>query len=149
MFQESYLESTNCKSNIVNGSTVRALYDANVKNDKQLDFKEGDTIVIEDVLPDDDFWMKGYLLKDPTKKGLVPRTFVKMDSKDQESLTKGSKCKACIDCKADEDDELSFKKGDIIIITEVITDDNGWIEGFLENDPSKCGIFPVSYVSPL
>ena len=144
------IESENSKPNIVNGTIVRAMYNANVKNNEQLDFKEGDTIAIQDVLPDDDFWMKGYLLKDPTKKGLVPRTFVKMDSRNQESLTKGSKCKACIDCKADEDDELSFKKGDIIVITEVITDDNGWIEGFLENDPlKKCGIFPVSYVSPL
>ena len=126
------------------------MYDAEVKNDDELEFKKGDTIVIENVLEDDDFWMKGYLLKDPTKKGLLPRSFVKTDNKAQESLTKGSKCQACDHCEADEDDELSFKKGDIIVITEVNTGENDWIEGFLENDPlKKHGIFPVSYVSPL
>ncbi|XP_075237348.1 arfGAP domain of ASAP isoform X2 [Lycorma delicatula] len=50
------------------------------------------------------------------------------------------RCKALYDCSADNEDELSFKAGDIIIVTSTSTEDDNWLEGALEKDPTKRGI---------
>ncbi|CAG9530450.1 unnamed protein product [Cercopithifilaria johnstoni] len=72
------------------------------------------------------------------------------------SLTRGNKerdyarrCRALYDCKADNSDELSFRQGDIIVITkEKITGENDtWMEGYLENNPLCKGIFPTTFVT--
>jgi len=51
------------------------------------------------------------------------------------------RARAQYDYDAEEDNELSFKEGDIIIITKI--DDSGWWEGSLG---SKTGMFPGNYV---
>ncbi|VDK66770.1 unnamed protein product [Onchocerca ochengi] len=72
------------------------------------------------------------------------------------SLTKENKqrdyirrCRALYDCKADNSDELSFRQGDIIVITkEKITGENDtWMEGYLENNPLCRGVFPTTFVT--
>ncbi|VBB26658.1 unnamed protein product [Acanthocheilonema viteae] len=72
------------------------------------------------------------------------------------SLTRGNKqrdsarrCRALYDCKADNSDELSFRQGDIIVITkEKITGENDtWMEGYLENNPLCKGVFPTTFVT--
>lgn len=57
--------------------------------------------------------------------------------------------RALYDCEADRDDELSFKVGDIIIVTNQQTDDDNWIEGALESDPEHTGMFPISFVEKI
>lgn len=57
--------------------------------------------------------------------------------------------RALYDCEADRDDELSFKVGDIIIVTNQQTDDDNWIEGALETDPGHTGMFPISFVEKI
>lgn len=59
------------------------------------------------------------------------------------------RCKALYDCVADNDDELSFYEGDIIIITNEHTDDENWMEGMLESKQDAVGMFPLSFVHML
>lgn len=59
------------------------------------------------------------------------------------------RCKALYDCSADNEDELSFHEGDIILVTSTSTEDENWMEGVLERDPSTRGMFPISFVHML
>uniref|UniRef100_T1HS89 Transaldolase n=1 Tax=Rhodnius prolixus TaxID=13249 RepID=T1HS89_RHOPR len=59
------------------------------------------------------------------------------------------RCRALYDCRADNEDELSFREGDIIIVTKSSTDDENWVEGALERDPTVKGVFPISFVHML
>ncbi|XP_022700658.1 arfGAP with SH3 domain, ANK repeat and PH domain-containing protein-like isoform X1 [Varroa jacobsoni] len=56
------------------------------------------------------------------------------------------RCRALYNCRADADDELSFKEGDIILITKEKTEDEDWMEGMLQNGNGKKALFPVSFV---
>ncbi|XP_076456923.1 arf-GAP with SH3 domain, ANK repeat and PH domain-containing protein 2-like [Babylonia areolata] len=57
------------------------------------------------------------------------------------------RCKALYDCEADNDDELTFKEGEIIIILEEVEEE--WWEGEVENNPKRRGLFPTSFVEML
>ena len=57
------------------------------------------------------------------------------------------RCQALYDCEADREDELSFSEGEVIVITRDTTEDEDWMEGFLERDPRRTlGLFPASFV---
>lgn len=53
------------------------------------------------------------------------------------------------DCEADNDDELTFEEGDVIVVINEETEDENWMEGYLLSDPTKRGLFPVSFVHML
>uniref|UniRef100_T1P7K5 SH3 domain protein n=1 Tax=Musca domestica TaxID=7370 RepID=T1P7K5_MUSDO len=59
------------------------------------------------------------------------------------------RCRALYDCSADNDDELEFKEGEVLIVLNERTDDENWMEGVIEGDPSRRGMFPVSFVHML
>ncbi|XP_076247741.1 arfGAP domain of ASAP isoform X4 [Calliopsis andreniformis] len=59
------------------------------------------------------------------------------------------RCRALYDCEADNEDELSFREGEIIIVTNEHTDDDNWMEGALERAPERRGMFPISFVHML
>ena len=59
------------------------------------------------------------------------------------------RCRALYDCEADNEDELTFEEGDIIIIMAEETEDDNWMEGILESDPDRRGLFPSSFVHML
>ncbi|GAB0092607.1 SH3 domain [Sergentomyia squamirostris] len=59
------------------------------------------------------------------------------------------RCRALYDCNADNDDELEFKEGEILIVLNEKTDDENWMEGEIEGDNSRRGMFPVSFVHML
>ena len=61
----------------------------------------------------------------------------------------GRKCRALYDCEADNEDELTFEEGDIIVVINENTEDENWMEGCLLTDPSRKGLFPVSFVHML
>jgi len=61
----------------------------------------------------------------------------------------GRKCRALYDCEADNEDELTFEEGDIIVVINENTEDENWMEGCLMTDPAKRGLFPVSFVHML
>ncbi|XP_033109132.1 arf-GAP with SH3 domain, ANK repeat and PH domain-containing protein 2-like isoform X3 [Anneissia japonica] len=54
--------------------------------------------------------------------------------------------KALYDCQADYDDELTFNDGEIIIV--IGEADKEWWIGEIEGEPTRRGVFPVSFVSP-
>ncbi|KAI8119052.1 ANK repeat and PH domain-containing protein 1, Arf-GAP with SH3 domain [Lucilia cuprina] len=53
------------------------------------------------------------------------------------------RCRALYDCSADNDDELEFKEGEILIVLNERTDDENWMEGVIEGDPTRRGMFPI------
>ena len=57
------------------------------------------------------------------------------------------RCKALFDCIADNEDELSFHEGEIIIVLKEEEDD--WWEGEIENEPKRRGLFPSTFVEVL
>lgn len=59
------------------------------------------------------------------------------------------RCRALYDCSADNDDELEFKEGEILIVLNERTDDENWMEGIIEGEPTRRGMFPVSFVHML
>lgn len=59
------------------------------------------------------------------------------------------RCRALYDCNADNDDELDFKEGEILIVLNERTDDDNWMEGCVEADVKRRGMFPVSFVHML
>uniref|UniRef100_A0A182J4U7 ArfGAP with SH3 domain, ANK repeat and PH domain-containing protein n=1 Tax=Anopheles atroparvus TaxID=41427 RepID=A0A182J4U7_ANOAO len=56
------------------------------------------------------------------------------------------RCRALYDCNADNDDELEFKEGEILVVLNERTDDENWMEGQIEGDGTRRGMFPVSFV---
>ncbi|XP_077207609.1 arf-GAP with SH3 domain, ANK repeat and PH domain-containing protein 1 isoform X2 [Paroedura picta] len=52
--------------------------------------------------------------------------------------------KSIYDCQADNDDELTFVEGEIIIVTG--EEDQEWWIGHIEGQPERRGVFPVSFV---
>jgi len=59
------------------------------------------------------------------------------------------RCRALYDCEADNEDELTFEEGDIIVIIAEETEDDNWMEGVLVSDPDRRGLFPASFVHML
>ncbi|NXM79651.1 ASAP1 protein, partial [Oenanthe oenanthe] len=52
--------------------------------------------------------------------------------------------KAVTDCKGDKARELTFSKGEVIVVTRE-EDEQIWV-GFIEGDGSRTGVFPASFV---
>uniref|UniRef100_A0A8C8BEH9 ArfGAP with SH3 domain, ankyrin repeat and PH domain 1 n=1 Tax=Otus sunia TaxID=257818 RepID=A0A8C8BEH9_9STRI len=52
--------------------------------------------------------------------------------------------KTIYDCQADNDDELTFVEGEVIIVTG--EEDQEWWIGHIEGQPERKGVFPVSFV---
>ncbi|EDW85580.2 uncharacterized protein Dwil_GK23159 [Drosophila willistoni] len=65
------------------------------------------------------------------------------------NLNAQRRCRALYDCVADNDDELEFKEGEILIVLNERTDDENWMEGIIEGQPERRGMFPVSFVHML
>ncbi|RDD38364.1 Arf-GAP with SH3 domain, ANK repeat and PH domain-containing protein 2 [Trichoplax sp. H2] len=55
--------------------------------------------------------------------------------------------KALYDCEADNEDELSFQENEIIIVTS--DSDPDWWCGYIEDDCTRIGMFPVVFVEKL
>lgn len=72
-----------------------------------------------------------------------------IDDGPQSRKTGLRRCRALYDCNADNDDELEFKEGEILIVLNERTDDENWMEGLIEGHPSRRGMFPVSFVHML
>ncbi|XP_058052319.1 arf-GAP with SH3 domain, ANK repeat and PH domain-containing protein 3 isoform X2 [Ahaetulla prasina] len=55
--------------------------------------------------------------------------------------------KALADCKGDKARELTFSKGEVIVVTRE-EDEQNWV-GFIEGDGTRTGVFPSNFVQPL
>ncbi|XP_057189892.1 arf-GAP with SH3 domain, ANK repeat and PH domain-containing protein 1a isoform X2 [Triplophysa rosa] len=57
---------------------------------------------------------------------------------------KARRVKTIYDCQADNDDELTFVEGEVIIVTG--EEDQEWWIGHIEGQPDRKGVFPMSFV---
>uniref|UniRef100_A0A8C8AC62 Uncharacterized protein n=1 Tax=Otus sunia TaxID=257818 RepID=A0A8C8AC62_9STRI len=55
--------------------------------------------------------------------------------------------RALYDCNADREDELTFRTGEIIVVSE--KEDSNWWKGWIEGQPHRRGVFPASFVHML
>ncbi|XP_067937067.1 arf-GAP with SH3 domain, ANK repeat and PH domain-containing protein 2-like [Watersipora subatra] len=62
------------------------------------------------------------------------------------SLPIRRRCRALYDCKADNIDELSFFKDEIIVILKSPANSNWW-EGEIDGNPKRKGLFPTTHVA--
>ena len=121
-------------------------YDGDEADD--LSFKKGAVIIATDT--SDDGWWVGYLSSDASKvSGHFPSNFVALQTVAESLFNavpyKGTKCIANHAYKGESPDDLSFKKGAVIIATD--TSDDGWWIGYLSSDASKVsGHFPSNFV---
>ncbi|XP_073535995.1 arf-GAP with SH3 domain, ANK repeat and PH domain-containing protein 1 isoform X3 [Phyllobates terribilis] len=74
----------------------------------------------------------------------LPETPVPLPRKINTGKTKLKRAKTIYDCQADNDDELTFAEGEVIIVTG--EEDHEWWIGHIEGNPERKGVFPVSFV---
>ncbi|XP_028997686.1 arf-GAP with SH3 domain, ANK repeat and PH domain-containing protein 2b [Betta splendens] len=60
------------------------------------------------------------------------------------SKQKPQRVKAIYDCSADNPDELTFKEGEVIVVEG--EEDIDWWVGHIEGEPTRRGVFPVTFV---
>ncbi|XP_061048526.1 SH3 domain-containing protein 19 isoform X3 [Eubalaena glacialis] len=130
----------NYQENRLSAEWCEALHSFTAETSDDLSFKRGDRILImERVDPD---WYKGRLRD---REGIFPAVFVRPCPAEAKSMAalalKGRKAKALYDFHGENEDELSFKAGDIITELESVDDD--WMSGELRG---KSGIFPKTYI---
>ncbi|NWR98858.1 SH319 protein, partial [Motacilla alba] len=115
-----------------------ALHDFTAETKDDLSFRKGDYIqILEQV---DLEWYRGRL---NGKEGIFPAVFVQTCSGTPGGGKKG-KAKALYDFHGENEDELSFKAGDMI--TELESVDEDWMSGEILG---KSGIFPKNFVQIL
>uniref|UniRef100_A0A8C1QSH0 ArfGAP with SH3 domain, ankyrin repeat and PH domain 1a n=1 Tax=Cyprinus carpio TaxID=7962 RepID=A0A8C1QSH0_CYPCA len=69
---------------------------------------------------------------------------VPMPRKINTGKNKAKRVKTIYDCQADNDDELTFAEGEVIIVTG--EEDQEWWIGHIEGQPERKGVFPMSFV---
>eukprot|EP00079_Xenopus_tropicalis_P025934 XP_012819587.1 PREDICTED: arf-GAP with SH3 domain, ANK repeat and PH domain-containing protein 1 isoform X3 [Xenopus tropicalis] len=74
----------------------------------------------------------------------LPETPVPLPRKINTGKNKLKRVKTIYDCQADNDDELTFAEGEVIIVTG--EEDQEWWIGHIEGFPDRKGVFPVSFV---
>uniref|UniRef100_A0A8V5GC94 Uncharacterized protein n=1 Tax=Melopsittacus undulatus TaxID=13146 RepID=A0A8V5GC94_MELUD len=74
----------------------------------------------------------------------LPETPVPLPRKINMGKNKVRRVKTIYDCQADNDDELTFVEGEVIIVTG--EEDQEWWIGHIEGQPERKGVFPVSFV---
>ncbi|XP_072262009.1 SH3 domain-containing protein 19 isoform X2 [Pyxicephalus adspersus] len=133
------LPGLSSQQNRLSGDWCEALYDFAAEADEDLPFKKGDKILIIERL--DHEWYKGRL---NGREGILPAVFVQNCSGPTARQTQGGKhgkARALYDFCGENEDELSFKAGDIISLLELV--DNDWMSGELHG---RTGIFPKNFV---
>ncbi|KAB0355860.1 hypothetical protein FD754_000016 [Muntiacus muntjak] len=130
----------NSQENNLCGEWCEALHSFMAETSEDLSFKRGDRILILERVDSD--WYKGRLRD---REGIFPAVFVRpcpAEAKGMAALSlKGRKAKALYDFHGENEDELSFKAGDVITELESVDDD--WMSGELMG---KSGIFPKAYI---
>ncbi|KAM4834465.1 SH3 domain-containing protein 19 isoform 2-T3 [Thomomys bottae] len=118
----------------------KALHSFTAETSEDLGFQRGDRILILERLDAD--WYRGRLRD---REGIFPAVFVQLCAAEAKTVCatglKGKKAKALYDFHGENEDELSFKAGDIITGLESVNED--WMSGELLG---KSGIFPKNYI---
>jgi len=149
--KEEELRKTQQKVQQGSPTRFKALFDYTASETNEISFKEGDIITLVEKYSDNDWW-KGRLLNN--KEGLFPSTYVEelktleptsIPSIQKKEPETKKKMKASYDYTAQEENELSFREGDVITLIEKY-DDSEWWQGELNG---KLGLFPSNFTQPL
>ncbi|XP_076868367.1 arf-GAP with SH3 domain, ANK repeat and PH domain-containing protein 1 isoform X4 [Brachyhypopomus gauderio] len=73
-----------------------------------------------------------------------PEMPVPLPRKFSTGKSKTRRVKTIYDCQADNDDELTFVEGEVIVVTG--EEDQEWWIGHIEGEPERKGVFPMSFV---
>ncbi|XP_046689980.1 arf-GAP with SH3 domain, ANK repeat and PH domain-containing protein 1 isoform X2 [Silurus meridionalis] len=73
-----------------------------------------------------------------------PETPIPLPRKISTGKIKLRRVKTIYDCQADNDDELTFVEGEVIVVTG--EEDQEWWIGHIEGQPERKGVFPMSFV---
>lgn len=134
------------------GATAVAEYDYEKEEDNELGFKEGDLIVEIDFV--DTEWWSGKHSK-TGEVGLFPATYVKRQDEAETGAEKsgaesggaansGASAVAEYKYEKDEDNEIGFDEGDLIVEIEFVDED--WWSG-KHSVTGEVGLFPANYVT--
>ncbi|XP_056418790.1 SH3 domain-containing protein 19 isoform X1 [Hyla sarda] len=137
--QKNKPSASSAQLNRLSGEWYEALYDFTAESEDDLPFRKGDKILIIERL--DSEWYKGRM---NGREGILPAAFVQLCSGQTAWQTQGGKsgkARALYDFSGENEDELSFKAGDIITAPELVDDE--WMSGELYG---KTGIFPKNFV---
>jgi len=129
----------------------RAKFKFEAENDDEITFSKGVYLVVESV---EDDWCTGYVVLEDGSKGsatgLFPENYCEKIErlpwamkKTKKKKSETVKARAAFAFEAENDDELSFRVGDIIVVTDQGTEDPEWWSGQIG---SQEGLFPASYV---
>ncbi|XP_048189787.1 SH3 domain-containing protein 19 isoform X2 [Perognathus longimembris pacificus] len=131
---------SNSQDNNLSEEWCKALHSFTAETSDDLAFQRGDRILILERLDAD--WYRGRLRD---REGIFPAAFVQHCAAEAKNVCatglKARKAKALYDFHGENEDELSFKAGDIITGLESVNDD--WMSGELLG---KSGIFPKNYI---
>ncbi|XP_057661114.1 SH3 domain-containing kinase-binding protein 1-like [Diorhabda carinulata] len=167
MFPDNFVRSLDKDSVVLRNSKdvsrirqCRVVFSYNQDHEDELNLKVGD--IIDIIGEEEEGWWRGVL---NGKQGVFPSNFVKeipfqpnpsnrvssvnigneSETKPPKLPSKPTKllCEATYPYKAQNEDELSFKEGDVITIVNKESQDPGWWQGELNG---KIGFFPDNFV---
>lgn len=115
-----------------------ALFDYTAQQTDELNFKINETIMLVHQVNND--WYYGYTDRSA---GLFPISFVQIlvPLPESSKITSGPRCRATYDYTSDNDGDLNFRAGDVIVLKS--KDQVGWYKGTLN---SQTGMFPANFV---
>lgn len=136
------------------GPLATAQYDYEKDEDNEISFNEGD-IIVDIEFTDEEWWSGKHSVTGSV--GLFPATYVSLveaeESKEeaQEEIpvavpapaSEGKSAIAEYDYEKDEDNEIAFEEGDLIVEIEMVEED--WWSG-KNSKTGETGLFPANYV---
>ena len=125
----------------------QAVHTYNGDKKSELQFGEGDIILILEEESPRLHWLVGCLDADRSKMGLVSVHFVQFLDKDEDQRLPRPKCIATYDYQSNDVGELNFNKGDVILILDMISKGQNWMMGCLEKNRKKRGLLPLDKIS--
>ncbi|KAJ3596499.1 hypothetical protein NHX12_002906 [Muraenolepis orangiensis] len=87
---------------------------------------------------------KPQLAQRPRPFGPPPPTTAAAEMGGTGGKVKTRRVKTVYDCQADNEDELTFSEGEVIVVTG--EEDQEWWIGHIEDHPERRGVFPLSFV---
>jgi len=138
--EQEKINSKATNANTSTGDSAVVTFDYEPQEENEIALVEGE--VITNIIQLDEGWWQGENGKGEV--GLFPSNYVELMPASADAPAASNNTASAIaiyDYEAQEENEISFKEGDIITNLNFVTDD--WWEGVVNG---KCGLFPGNYV---
>uniref|UniRef100_A0A8R1HX53 SH3 domain-containing protein n=1 Tax=Caenorhabditis japonica TaxID=281687 RepID=A0A8R1HX53_CAEJA len=125
---------------------AKVLVDFTASAGNQLAIKVGEIVKVREKSTAG--WWEGEVIRDGKAfAGWFPGEYVKVVENSSPTKSAHPRATALFDYDASQSDELSFKTGDVIIVTD--RSEAEWWTGHKATEPAKSGLFPSNYVEVL